>query len=297
MALFLQLRTLTTEELIKRSARKDFQAAIEQEYQTLTALKDINTYYHFHLPENQDKNRYQDVPCADSSRVLLDKDETSYIHANYVFDFNHNEERMGFIATQAPLRTTVEDFWRMVWSENTKMIVMLMKLEDPKYFPYWSPDIGNHITIGKFKISTIVSYKASYYVHTVLLIINQEITELRLIHHYCYQEWPNYSVPTNFECFLNFLNVISEKRKLLCPKTTSCDPIIVHCSAGVGRTGTFCAIMNAIKSIEQTGTVNLFEIVKKVRINRPLSVVVQNQYLFCYQILVHYVTSMPQFNI
>nr|CAG25450.1 putative tyrosine phosphatase protein [Toxoneuron nigriceps polydnavirus] len=287
-----QLGTFTANELIKRSTQVDFPAAVEQEYKTLITLEDSNTYYHFHLPENQNKNRYPDIPCADASRVILDdKDESSYIHANYVFDFNHNEKRMGFIATQAPLRTTVEDFWQMVWSENTQIIIMLMKLKDYKYFPYWSPIIGNYVTIGKFKITTIFFYDINGVIHTTLSMKNKKTIEIREIHHFCYQEWPDHGIPTNFRYFLSFIVVIREKRKWLYQNQASCGPTVVHCIGGVDKTGTFCAIMNAIKSIEQTGTVNLFKIVQEIRNRRSQSINIEEQYLYCYKILVYYIIS------
>nr|CAG25452.1 putative tyrosine phosphatase protein [Toxoneuron nigriceps polydnavirus] len=285
-----RLGTLTAKQLIQRVIKKDFSIVIKNEYEKLIALKDSNTYHHFQLPENQNKNRYPDIPCADFSRVLLDnEDETSYIHANYVFDFDLNEERMGYIATQAPLRTTVEDFWQMVWSENTKIIIMLMKLKDYKYFPYWSPIIGNYVTIGNFKITTIFFYDINGYIQTTLMITNQKTMVTREIHHYCYQEWPNNSIPVNIEGFLNFVNVIREKYKSLYQNNAFYVPMIVHCSEGINKTGTFCAIMNAISSFEQTGKINMFEIVKEIRTLRPRSINIEKLYNYCYIVIVYYI--------
>nr|CAG25448.1 putative tyrosine phosphatase protein [Toxoneuron nigriceps polydnavirus] len=288
--MMVSLKTLgafTSEELLLKAKQEGFYLAVKEEFQKLTSVEEKNQNYHFNLPQNRCKNRFMHIPCPDFSRVLLNGNEDSYIHANYLYNVDSDYSEFGFIATQTPLENTAADFYQMVW-EKSRIIVMLERMMLHKCYQYWKPFPGKQMIAGNFKITTVYVVNYDHYVLTTLSIKHMPSGKVKKVNHYLYTRWPMYGIPNCEKKFFEFLQVIRRKNYFLCQKYIDCYYITVHCNSGVGKTGVFCAIMNGMKSFEKYGKVNLFEIVRCIRSTRPLSVTSLNQYKFCYKLLIYY---------
>jgi len=248
--------------------------------------------------ENSSKNRYQNIPCFDHTRVLLSKknNETSnYIHANFVDSFTREK---AYIATQGPLQNTMKDFWRMIWEQHCVIIVMLARIEEhgqTKCDQYWQTDIGKTLTLEPFSVKTIFIISKGDYVITSIELTNCDSNESRLISHYQYKYWPDQGIPNPLIVF-EFLEQVQHRQielvrnsfESMCPTHPKGPPIVVHCSAGIGRTGTFIALDIILSQFSLTHMVNIPEILAKLRSQRAYSISSPKQYIYCYLALIEY---------
>lgn len=238
---------------------------------------------------NRTKNRYQNIPCWDHSRVVLSSDDpagSDYIHANYVDGYCWKKK---FIATQAPMSRTIVDFFDMVWQNNSKIIVVVASmLEDQqkKMYPYWSIVLGNQIhreyVVWTKKVDDEGDYK-KYYLEIKNIATEDDYRKVSLYH---YADWPAQGTPKNIEGFLAFVLAINGEsvRNFLEPPAITA-PIVVHCNAGTGRTGTFCVIDICLEQWLTSSQVNVLNTVKRVRSERHSSVKCAKQYAFIFRIL------------
>ncbi|XP_063993455.1 tyrosine-protein phosphatase non-receptor type 9 isoform X3 [Diachasmimorpha longicaudata] len=199
------------------------------------------------LRPNQPKNRYTDVLCYDHSRVCLsqvDGDPTSdYINANFVDGY---KQKNAFISTQGPLSKTCGDFWRMVWEQQTLVVVMTTRVVErgrTKCAQYWGPEPGDEVSAGGFTVTTLEVDTNADYTISMLLLTNNKTEESREVCHMLYTAWPDYGVPQSAEALLQFLSLVRQQQnKLLASRGDTWaghprgPPIVVHCSAGIGRT-------------------------------------------------------------
>lgn len=253
---------------------------------------------------NQPKNRYTDVPCFDHTRVKLkaepdDPPETDYVNASYMDGYCHPN---AFIATQGPLPRTIPDFWRMTWEQKVLIIVMTTRVIEKgrtKCAQYWPTEPGQTATFGNFQVANIHVEWSHDFRLTTLELSNLETKESREIAHYQFTSWPDFGVPRTASAMLNFLAQVRQHQTLAMQAlgthtwTGNCHgpPIIVHCSAGIGRTGTFCTLDICIKRLESVGTVDICETVRNIRTQRALSIQTPDQYFFCHMALVEYCRS------
>uniref|UniRef100_UPI00358F4257 receptor-type tyrosine-protein phosphatase H-like isoform X2 n=1 Tax=Myxine glutinosa TaxID=7769 RepID=UPI00358F4257 len=242
------------------------------------------------LPNNVSKNRYKDIIPYDSSRVCLmiqDNDETSdYINASYIPGFSSPRE---FIASQGPLPNTVVDFWRMVWEKKVSTIVMLAQCVEagrPKCEQYWPDDHQPH-NCGEFVISLLRVDNLDHWIVRALQLHNTQFQETRQVSHYHFQRWPDHGVPNTTTQLIDFVSVLRTDLN----RTEVSESTIVHCSAGVGRTGTFIALDQAIQQLEEEDMVELNKIVKNMRTNRCMMVQTELQYKFLYTCVRDYLKS------
>ncbi|CAD5231663.1 unnamed protein product [Bursaphelenchus xylophilus] len=236
--------------------------------------------------KNHPKNRYKDVICCDQERVKL-KDSAGtccgdYIHANHVRGppLNPNQH---FILTQGPTPYTVSDFWRMVKQENVQQIIMLcetVETKKPKCLQYW-PLFDNDIM--KLTDANLVVTNKGRYLHcpgttTSVLELKDTRNEqaINLFHHQ-WKLWPDRSVPDNPDGLLKLLQMARA-----CPQGHS---VIIHCSAGIGRTGTIMAAEMGIQTFLQNRTPNVLQIVRALREKRAQCVQTDLQYAFIFKIL------------
>lgn len=256
------------------------------------------TYDEARKPKNKHLNRYRDVNPYDHSRVILQRIETDYINANFVKSERANRR---YILTQGPLAYTTGHFWLMIWEQNTKAILMLNKIMEKgevKCHWYWPqlPGEDNKLVFDDVKLSvTLVSQENCNYFRTrVLRVCDLESASSKVVVHFHYFTWPDFGVPTSPVAFLRFLQRVRESGVLESPE----GPPVVHCSAGIGRSGTFCLVDCALVIAEKEGVENLNvqELLLEMRKDRMGLIQTPDQLRFSYQAIIEGVNRLdPNF--
>ncbi|XP_026553390.1 receptor-type tyrosine-protein phosphatase T isoform X2 [Pseudonaja textilis] len=225
--------------------------------------------------ENRNKNRYGNIISYDHSRVrlqLLDGDPHSdYINANYIDGYHRPHH---YIATQGPMQETVKDFWRMIWQENSASVVMVTNLVEVgrvKCVRYWPDDTEVY---GDIKVTLIETEPLAEYVIRTFTVQKKGYHEIREIRQFHFTSWPDHGVPCYATGLLGFVRQV----KFLNPPDAG--PIVVHCSAGAGRTGCFIAIDIMLDMAENEGVVDIFNCVRELRSQRVNLVQTEEQYVF-----------------
>ncbi|KAG8438409.1 hypothetical protein GDO86_008911 [Hymenochirus boettgeri] len=232
------------------------------------------------LPENIKKNRYTNVLPYDHSRVklsVLNEPTDDYINANYIPGYFANKE---FIAAQGPLSHTASDFWRMVWEKNVRAIVMLTKcveLGKVKCEEYW-PTSGRK---DFDDVSVFANGESAHLEWTSrdFLVTHKREAGTKKVCQFHFTAWPDHGVPRTTDVLIGFRNLVWDYVKGLPPNS----PVLVHCSAGVGRTGTLIALDRIMKQIESEEVVDVYGAVYNLRVHRALMVQTENQYIFLHQ--------------
>ncbi|XP_033714273.1 tyrosine-protein phosphatase non-receptor type 3 isoform X4 [Tursiops truncatus] len=242
------------------------------------------------LPQNLDKNRYKDVLPYDTTRVLLQRNE-DYINASYVnMEIPAANLVNKYIAAQGPLPHTCAQFWQVVWDQKLSLIVMLTTLTERgrtkchQYWPY-PPEVMEH---GSFHIRCQSEDCTIAYVFREMLVTNTETGEEHTVTHLQYVAWPDHGVPDDSSDFLEFVNYVRSLR-------VEGEPVLVHCSAGIGRTGVLVTMETSMCLIERNLPVYPLDIVRKMRDQRAMMVQTSSQYKFvCEAILRVYEEGLVQ---
>lgn len=231
-------------------------------------------------PEIQPLNRYSDIlPYADTIVKLAD---SSYINANWVRT-PHNPP---FIATQGPLEATRLSFWQMVWQSHSDLIIMISALREAgktkcdQYFP-----ASGHLSVGHFTVlNTTIENKFPSLVLRTFELRDSESGECRELQHIQCLAWPDHGAPElseEYESLLYLLTLMGERSS----------PVVVHCSAGVGRTGTLIALYwlhSDILENAENAEISVFRSVRQLREQRWGMVQTKLQYEFLYKFMIHY---------
>ncbi|KAM7009720.1 LOW QUALITY PROTEIN: tyrosine-protein phosphatase non-receptor type 9 [Tautogolabrus adspersus] len=291
---------MTVRELVEHVKRKK-KKGIYQEYEEIRKEPPAGTFDYSKKLSNQIKNRYSDVLCLDHSRVRLcqlsdDEDETSdYINASFMDGYKRGN---AYIATQGPLPKTFGDFWRMVWEHMVLIIVMTTRVVERgrvKCGQYWPLEEGRTEQHGYFlirntHIQTFQDFKLSH-----LELYNTQSGERREVNHYLYVSWPDFGVPKSASAMLDFREHVLQRREAAVQSLGTSwtgppggPPVVVHCSAGIGRTGTFCTLDICLSRLEDIGTVNVRQTVRRMRTQRAFSIQTWDQFYFCYTAVIEY---------
>ncbi|XP_032514812.1 tyrosine-protein phosphatase non-receptor type 9-like isoform X1 [Danaus plexippus] len=271
------------------------------EYDEIRARPLTGTFHHAKLPANLSKNRYTDVLCYDHSRVVLstvDEDPHSdYINANYVDGY---KQRNAFISTQGPLPKTFGDFWRMVWEQGCLVIVMTTRTVERgrvKCGQYWPGVAGQSSVYGGLSVHTEAVDEGDHYTVTHLVLTDTRTDQRRRIWHGQYTRWPDYGVPGGGRAapVLAFLEDVRRAQQRARNELGDAwaghrrgPPIVVHCSAGIGRTGTFITLDVCSSRLRAEGGADVRAAVEAVRAQRAHSIQMPDQYVFCHLALLEY---------
>ncbi|KAM4536550.1 receptor-type tyrosine-protein phosphatase delta isoform 10-T14 [Odontesthes bonariensis] len=267
-----------------------------QEYESIDPGQQF-TWEHSNLEVNKPKNRYANVIAYDHSRVLLSAIDgipgSDYINANYIDGYR---KQNAYIATQGSLPETFGEFWRMIWEQRSAIVVMMTKLEERsrvKCDQYWPTRATE--TYGLIQITLLDTVElATYCVRTFALFKNGS-SEKREVRQFQFTAWPDHGVPEHPTPFLAFL------RRVKACNPPDAGPMVVHCSAGVGRTGCFIVIDAMLERIKHEKTVDIYGHVTLMRAQRNYMVQTEDQYVFIHDALLEAVncgtTEVPARNL
>ncbi|RUS71753.1 hypothetical protein EGW08_020484, partial [Elysia chlorotica] len=262
----------------KMAADSDFKYA--EEYEDLKEVGRDQPCLAAEFPPNRPKNRFTNILPYDHSRVKLlptDDDEGSdYINANYMPGFNSKRE---YIATQGPLPATRDDFWRMVWEQSARNIVMLTRCQEKgreKSDHYWPTDSDPKFYGDLHVVVLNETHMPDWTVTEIRVSLGEQSRNVR---HFHYKIWPDFGVPKDRTSLIRFVRMVRERL------VREGGPIITHCSAGVGRSGTFIVLDHLLQMIREKDEVDIFSIVYKLRKERVLMVQTELQYKFIHECL------------
>ncbi|XP_011873328.1 PREDICTED: receptor-type tyrosine-protein phosphatase F-like [Vollenhovia emeryi] len=283
------------EEMTSLVKVKDFEDYVRRAIQSGLLDKQYETFHrgqtrpwdYGKLPQNKSKNRYGNLIAYDETRVVLkkfpDDVHSDYINANYITGYK-KEKR--YIATQGPKPNTVIDFWRMIWQEHVLIICMLANVVESgktKCEQYW-PDIGKKKKYGDiFVLNAKHNVFADYCFRTFNVTCGKETRKIEHLH---YTAWPDHGVPLYTHSVVTYL-----KKLLATPPGKG--PVVVHCSAGVGRTGTIILCDICLHRAAAEGVVDVFTETASIRNERANMVDNKQQYLLAHLALVECLLSVP----
>ncbi|XP_062617665.1 tyrosine-protein phosphatase non-receptor type 12-like isoform X4 [Saccostrea cucullata] len=233
-------------------------------------------------PYNTKKNRYRDIVPFDDSRVTLEEIEgeegSDYINASYILNIHNND---AYIASQGPLPTTVDDFWRMIWEQKVRVVLMACKeveMGKKKCAKYWPSSQNEDESYGSINVHLQEEHwLADDCVERTLEVKRSGDPDRRIVTQFQYTGWPDHGIPDDIDVILTMIAKMREIRS----HDKNFAPVVVHCSAGCGRTGTICAVdyaWDVLKCGKLDCDFNLNEIVKKMREQRQSMIQTPDQY-------------------
>ncbi|XP_028392948.1 tyrosine-protein phosphatase non-receptor type 23-like [Dendronephthya gigantea] len=237
---------------------------------------------------NTTKNRYLDILPYDQTRVHLeDREDSDYINATMVEDLTPLSPK--YIASQGPIPQCFMDFWLMIWQQKCPLIVMLTKEVEGKKLKchqYWPKHEGHSMLFGSLRVTMKRQTSLAFWKERLIHITHNETHELHVVEHYQFTCWPDHGVPSNPSDFFTFMGHIYIRHLVIDPDIKK--PILLHCSAGVGRTGAFIVIYSAMREMYSgNGIMDVQTLVKKLREKRKYMVQKKEQYEFCYKAILH----------
>ncbi|XP_010861097.1 PREDICTED: LOW QUALITY PROTEIN: receptor-type tyrosine-protein phosphatase F [Bison bison bison] len=256
-----------------------------QEYESIDPGQQF-TWENSNLEVNKPKNRYANVIAYDHSRVILTSIDgvpgSDYINANYIDGYR---KQNAYIATQGPLPETMGDFWRMVWEQRTATVVMMTRLEEKsrvKCDQYW-PARGTE-TYGLIQVTLLDTVELATYTVRTFALYKSGSSEKRELRQFQFMAWPDHGVPEYPTPILAFL------RRVKACNPLDAGPMVVHCSAGVGRTGCFIVIDAMLERMKHEKTVDIYGHVTCMRAQRNYMVQTEDQYVFIHEALLEAAT-------
>uniref|UniRef100_A0A671LWI9 Tyrosine-protein phosphatase non-receptor type 20 n=1 Tax=Sinocyclocheilus anshuiensis TaxID=1608454 RepID=A0A671LWI9_9TELE len=252
-----------------------------QEFENLQNLRPLDDCLIGQTKENKKKNRYKNIVPFDTTRVMLGKDG-GYINANFI-KMPVKDENFLYIACQGPLPTTLGDFWQMVWEQKSNVIAMMTqeveggKVKCQRYWPDTprSPEMVD----DRLQITLVKDQHLDNFVIRLIEVKDIQTNEIQRVTHLNYTGWPDHGTPTQPEQLLTFISYMRHIHQS--------GPIITHCSAGIGRSGTLICIDVVLGLISKDADFDISDVVRTMRLQRQGMVQTEEQYIFCYQVILY----------
>uniref|UniRef100_A0A8C5JH57 Tyrosine-protein phosphatase non-receptor type 13 n=1 Tax=Junco hyemalis TaxID=40217 RepID=A0A8C5JH57_JUNHY len=262
------------------------QGVPSKEIENLQELKPLDQCLIGQAKENRRKNRYKNILPYDTTRVPLGV-EGGYINASFI-RMPVGSEEFVYIACQGPLPTTVADFWQMVWEQNCTVIAMMtqeVEGEKIKCQRYW-PDVLNKTTMinDRLRLALVRLQQLKGFIIRVLELEEIQTGEVRHISHLNFVAWPDHDTPSQPDDLLTFISYMRHVHKA--------GPIITHCSAGIGRSGTLICIDVVLGLISRDLDFDISDLVRTMRLQRHGMVQTEDQYIFCYQVVLYVLNKL-----
>jgi protein tyrosine phosphatase len=283
----------------------------EDEYKNLPDFRDQKTCYCAEDKNNEGKNRFLDIKPYDESRVVLDNnvwlngENCDYINANFIQGYSHKKK---FIATQGPLKSTLGDFWHMIWQYRIHAVIMLTNLIEKgmeRCAQYWPEQYNIPARYGDIEVTMRECVKIGDYIKRVFEVkslnsngitsivtpsgsikkssTSKESNKILIVTQYFYPEWPDRDTPTTDA--MSLLHLVRDVNR---HHPSHQYPILVHCSAGVGRTGTYITLDAMFEKLNKESKFNAFTFIKQIREQRQYLVQTSKQYVFIHEALYEY---------
>uniref|UniRef100_A0A4D5RJG4 protein-tyrosine-phosphatase n=3 Tax=Ixodes scapularis TaxID=6945 RepID=A0A4D5RJG4_IXOSC len=263
--------------------KKDSAYRFSDEYERLVELSPQYPSEAARDPANSKKNRFTNIHPFDKSRVPLsvvgNDEKSSYINASFVQGCNGERE---YIAAQGPNLTTINDFWRMIWEHDIQIIIMLTQCVEgnkKKCEKYW-PDEGKEHVYGTVQVRNESSQRRKDFILTECLVKSDDSSKWRSVRHVFFTGWRDHGTPETPETLIKFVRTC---QGMFGPRRGTEPPILVHCSAGVGRTGTFIALDCCLQKLETQNDIDIFHLVLGLRECRRSMVQNEVQYVYLYE--------------
>ncbi|XP_072238745.1 receptor-type tyrosine-protein phosphatase alpha [Leuresthes tenuis] len=268
-------------------------SGLEAEFKKLTSIKIQNDKMRTgNLPVNMKKNRVLQIIPYEFNRVIIPvkrgEENTDYVNASFIDGYRQKD---AYMASQGPLQHTIEDFWRMIWEWRSCSIVMLTELEErgqEKCAQYWPSD--GAVVYGDISIEIKREEESESYTVRDLLVTNNRENKARAVRLFHFHGWPEVGIPTDGKGMINIIAAVQKQQQ-----QSGNHPITVHCSAGAGRTGTFCALSTVLERVKAEGILDVFQTVKSLRLQRPHMVQTLEQYEFCYKVVQEYIDAFSDY--
>ncbi|XP_059029318.1 tyrosine-protein phosphatase non-receptor type 13 isoform X11 [Mustela lutreola] len=257
-----------------------------KELENLQELKPLDQCLIGQTKENRKKNRYKNILPYDATRVPLG-DEGGYINASFI-KIPVGKEEFVYIACQGPLPTTVGDFWQMIWEQKSTVIAMMtqeVEGEKIKCQRYWPNILGQTTMVNdRLRLALVRMQQLKGFVVRAMALEEIQTGEIRHISHLNFTAWPDHDTPSQPDDLLTFISYMRHIHRS--------GPIITHCSAGIGRSGTLICIDVVLGLISQDLEFDISDLVRCMRLQRHGMVQTEDQYIFCYQVILYVLTRL-----
>ncbi|XP_077858112.1 tyrosine-protein phosphatase non-receptor type 13 isoform X17 [Macaca mulatta] len=257
-----------------------------KELENLQELKPLDQCLIGQTKENRRKNRYKNILPYDATRVPLG-DEGGYINASFI-KIPVGKEEFVYIACQGPLPSTVGDFWQMIWEQKSTVIAMMtqeVEGEKIKCQRYWPNILGKTTMVSnRLRLALVRMQQLKGFVVRAMTLEDIQTREVRHISHLNFTAWPDHDTPSQPDDLLTFISYMRHIHRS--------GPVITHCSAGIGRSGTLICIDVVLGLISQDLDFDISDLVRCMRLQRHGMVQTEDQYIFCYQVILYVLTRL-----